>query len=106
MEVLLANTITSIGSYAFSHSDGLTLMLPDSVTYIADYAFYHGDGMTITLPETVTYIDANAFSGCTNLRLICQNDYAANYAEAHMGNVLSAGQAVPVLSHLGSGRDA
>ncbi len=83
MQITFSPNITSIGRYAFSHSDGLTLALPDSVTYIADHAFYHGDGMTITLPKTVTYIDANAFVDCTNLRLICQNDYAANHAEAH-----------------------
>ena len=45
------------------------LIIPDSVTSIGDYAFYNWSGLTnITIPDSVTYIGIAAFSGSRNLQ--------------------------------------
>ena len=44
------------------------LVIPDSVTSIGSYAFYGCSGLTsVTIPDSVTSIGNRAFYGCTNL---------------------------------------
>ena len=48
-----------------------TVVIPDSVTSIGDYAFYKCSSLTsITIPDSVTNIGNSAFSGCTGLTSI------------------------------------
>ena len=92
--VVIADGVTSIGSYAFSGCSGLTgVTIPDSVTNIATNAFYDCNKLrSVTIPEcictsklssifsssyqsitdvvivdSVTNIGACAFKDCTNL---------------------------------------
>ncbi len=62
-------TVTSIGSYAFRASTGLTsVTIPNSVTTIAREAFDGCTGLTeITIPNSVTSISGGAFGGCSGL---------------------------------------
>ena len=65
----IPDSVTTIGSYAFSTCDSLTsVTIPDSVTSIGNYAFYGCDSLTsITIPDSVTTIGSSAFSACHNL---------------------------------------
>ena len=70
--LIIPNSVTSIGSYVFSGCSGLTSVeIPNSVTSIDDGAFYECSGLTsITIPNSVTYIDSYAFSHCSGLTSI------------------------------------
>ena len=92
--VIIPNTITSIGDYAFC-STGLTsidipegvtsigsraflrcaslksVIIPNSVTSIGEYAFGDDTSLTsITIPDGVTSIGGYAFAGCSKLSSI------------------------------------
>ena len=66
---IIPNSVTSIGSGAFSGCTGLTsVIIPNSVTSIEEGAFSGCTGLTsITIPNSVTSIGWAAFSGCTGL---------------------------------------
>ena len=66
----LGSGVTSIGSCAFTSCSGLTgdLVIPDSVTTIGLYAFAYCSGLTsVDLGRGITSIDSHAFDGCTEL---------------------------------------
>ncbi len=66
---IIPNSVTSIGSTAFSGCTGLTsVTIPNSVTSIGSSAFYYCSSLTsVTIPESVTSIGDYAFSGCSSL---------------------------------------
>ena len=66
---VIAEGVTSIGSYAFDDCKSLTsVTIPDSVTSIGDSAFSGCESLTsVTIPDSVTLIDNGAFFGCTSL---------------------------------------
>ena len=67
--IIIPNSVTSIGEYAFSDCTGLTsVTIPNSVTSIGSNAFSNCTGLTsVTIPNSVTSIGSNAFSNCTGL---------------------------------------
>lgn len=78
-QVMLSNSITSIGHGAFEDCASLKkITWPDSVPNILDYMFSGCTALTeITIPSSVTYIaydklditdDFNPFYQCTNLK--------------------------------------
>ena len=70
--VTIPESVTSIGSYAFSGCSGLTsVTIPESVTSIEESAFAECTGLTsVTISEGVTDIGSSAFEGCTGLKSV------------------------------------
>ena len=70
--VTIPNSVTSIGSLAFLGCSGLTsVTIPNSVTSIGNQAFWNCSGLTsITIPNSVTSIGSMAFRNCSGLTSI------------------------------------
>lgn len=68
-EVVIPNTVTSIGSGAFEECSKLSnVVLGNNVTTIGDYAFYGCSSLTtFIIPDSVTVIEPHAFQGCMSL---------------------------------------
>jgi hypothetical protein len=68
-DVVIPDSVTEIGCYAFDGCIGLTsINIPDSVTKIGYHAFDGCIGLTsINIPDSVTEICSWAFSECRNL---------------------------------------
>ena len=68
-ELIIPNSVTSIGSGAFGGCTGLTsVYIPNSVTSIGDRAFAGCNNLTsVYIPNSVTSIGNSAFSGCKSL---------------------------------------
>ncbi len=68
----IANSVTSIGEYAFAGITSITsLSIPASVNSIGKGAFSGCIGLTsVSFPSSVTSIGSEAFTGCTNLATI------------------------------------
>ena len=67
--VVIPDTVTSIGDYAFESCDSLTsITIPSSVTSIGENAFWYCNSLTsITIPSSVTSIGKAAFNSCCAL---------------------------------------
>ena len=67
--VTIHNNVTYIGGGAFSGCSGLTsVTIPNSVTSINNGVFYNCNGLTsVTIPNSVTSIGSLAFCGCSGL---------------------------------------
>ena len=65
----IPNSVTSIGSSAFSQCSNLTsVTIPNSVTSIGSSAFFRCSSLTsVTIPNSVTYIGSGAFDECSSL---------------------------------------
>jgi len=68
-EVVVNDSVTTIGSNAFFSCTGLTsITIPNSVTTIGESAFFRCTGLTsVTIGSGVTSIGENAFERCTGL---------------------------------------
>ena len=78
-ELIIPDSVTSIGSSAFWYCRGLTsVTIGNGVTSISDYAFYNCSSLTsITIPDSVTSIGGSAFYGCDKLQDFYITDIAA-----------------------------
>lgn len=70
--MIIPNSITSIGEYAFYGCIGLTsVTIPNSVTSIGGNAFYGCTGLTsVTIGNSVKYIYSEAFAKCNKLETV------------------------------------
>ena len=68
-DLVIPNSVTSIGGRAFYYCSGLTsVTIGNSVTSIGDDAFRKCSGLTsVTIPNSVTSIGEEAFSWCSGL---------------------------------------
>ncbi len=75
-DLVIPNSVTFIGKYAFYGYSGLTsIAIPDSVTSIGGGAFYNCSSLSeITIPDSVTSIGVGAFSDCSSLTSITLPD--------------------------------
>ena len=71
-DVVIPDSVTSIGESAFSWWDNLkSVTIPDSVTYIGNRAFAYCRGLeSVIIPDSVTSIGRSAFYECENLQSI------------------------------------
>lgn len=103
LNVIIPNSVTAIGNYAFEYCSELTsITLPESVTTIGEWAFSGCSGLTsIDIPHAVKNIGYQAFSYCSNLTsisignsVIVIGDYAFENCNSltlvAMGNSVSA----------------
>ncbi len=74
--VNIGNSVTDIGTRAFYDCTGLReITIPDSVTSIGSETFSGCNALTeVTIPDSVTSIENGAFSGCTGLTKITLSD--------------------------------
>ncbi len=79
--VKIGNSVTSIGSSAFYNCSGLTsIEIPNSVMSIGSSAFYNCSGLTnITISNCVTSIGSSAFSNCSGLTNVTMPTLAISY---------------------------
>ena len=70
--IVIPNSVTSIGSYAFSQCKSLTnIVIPNSVTSIGPSAFTYCYGLTaVNIPNSVTNVAASAFNSCIGLMTV------------------------------------
>ena len=70
-EIIVPDSVTSIGEGAFEGFNSTNISIPDSVTNIGNKAFYHCRNLkSITIPDSVTSIGRAAFCGCSSLKSI------------------------------------
>ena len=68
IETVLPDTVTEIGSDAFSDSGIQSIVIPDTVTCIDGAAFYNCNGLTeVKLPSSLTELGNKAFGSCLGL---------------------------------------
>lgn len=71
-DLVIPDSVTSIGSFAFFHYSRLTsITIPDSVTSIGGFAFSVCKGLTnVIIPDGVISIGQSVFEDCENLESI------------------------------------
>ena len=75
LKTVVVTDETVLGNGAFYGCDGLTsVMIPNSVTSIGFYAFYDCGLTSVTIPDSVTSIGYYAFSGCSGLTSVTISD--------------------------------
>ena len=82
-DVVIPDSVTSIGNYAFYYCDGLTsVTIGNSVTTIGYGAFsYCSDLTSIVIPDSVTTIGYFAFDYCSKLQNVYYTGTAEQWAQ-------------------------
>ena len=65
--VIIPNSVTHIGSYAFYNAGVTNLVLGNKVKVVNAYAFEYCNMKSVKIPESVTGLGANPWANCKNL---------------------------------------
>ena len=86
--VTIGSGVTSIGQYAFWDCTGLTsVTIGNAVTSIGNHAFYNCTGLTsVTIGNAVTSVGINAFGCCTGLTSTIYNGTIAQWCGISFGS--------------------
>lgn len=90
-DVIIPNSVTTIGQHAFAGGSGLTsVTIPNSVTSIGERAFCLCEGLTsITIPNSVTSIGEAAFLGCSELTSITMSNTMTEISKSMCSRCIS-----------------
>ena len=80
--VTIPNSVNSIDYMAFAGCKSLSsVTIPDSVSFIGDYAFYDCESLiNVTIPSSVTNVDICSFGNCDNLKNINVSESNTDYS--------------------------
>ncbi|MBR1878040.1 MAG: leucine-rich repeat domain-containing protein [Paludibacteraceae bacterium] len=68
LTVIIPNSVTSIGEFAFAGSFLNSITIPNSVTDMGGYTFYDCSNLvSVVIGNGITSIGGSSFSGCSNL---------------------------------------
>ncbi len=99
-DLVIPNSVTSIGGYAFDFCSGLTsVTIPNSVKSVGNSAFRYCDGLaSVTIPNSVKSIGDEAFYGCNGLTSVTIGnsvnsigDYAFSYCKGLTSVIIGNG---------------
>lgn len=83
-------TVTSIGKQAFYYNWNLEeIILPNTLKSIGEYAFSGTNILSIIIPHSVKEIEANAFAGCEKLRHVTLSNSLVTIKEGLFSNCSS-----------------
>lgn len=83
-DLVIPNSVTSIGDYMFQGYSGSSITIPNSVTSIGSYAFSSCSGLTgVIIPNSVTSIGDYAFDSLETMYYL---GTAADFANIESGN--------------------
>ena len=88
--IVIPNSVTTIGNHAFARNNLTSVVIPDSVTTIGDYAFYHNNLTSIVIPNSVTSIGGYAFSYNNLTSVVIPNSVTTIGSSAFSYNNLSS----------------
>ena len=87
-DLVIPNSVTSIGNYTFYNCSGLTsVTIPNSVTTIGKWVFYDCTSLTsMTIGNSVTTIGDWAFNGCSGLTSVTIPNSVTTIGEGAFGS--------------------
>ena len=100
-DLVIPNSVTSIGGYAFSDCTGLTsVTIGNSVTSIGNKAFYDCTGLTsVNIPNSVTSIGESAFYNCSSLKDLYFDGTKAQWNNVYKGYYWNSGVSANYKEH-------
>lgn len=90
-DLVIPNSITSIGPYTFNYCSGLSsISFPNTITSIENKAFYWCEGLrNIDIPSSVVSIGASAFQGCRYVKTLTLGSGISSIGDEAFNNCYS-----------------